>query len=261
LTVVADLHALVAGFAGVAGAYERGRPEYASVVVEAIVAALGAPPGARLLDLGAGTGKLARPLLRAGFDVVAVEPLDGMRAALAASIGAERVRAGRAEAVPLEDGSVDGAVCGDAFHWFDGDRATAELHRVLRPGGGVVASWLNAWAGDGTRAPFAEEVDGLLEPLWRAARHPHLAEGRGAEALDRHPGFAPLQRRTVAFEHATDRDGLLAYYASISYVGALDPRRRARVLDDLAAILDRHGMTEVRRPYRAQLAFTRRLAD
>ena len=85
-----------------------------------------------------GTGRLSGPLLEQGFDVVAVEPLDAMRAILARHIGADRALAGRAEALPLPDASVDGAVCSDAWHWFDGARAADELARVVRPGGGVV---------------------------------------------------------------------------------------------------------------------------
>ena len=99
---MADLHALVAGFTDVAGVYERGRPEYPAEVVGRVVDELGVArdgsPG-RVLDLGAGTGKLTRPLLAAGLDVVAVEPLARMRAALAATVGAERVLDGRAEAI------------------------------------------------------------------------------------------------------------------------------------------------------------------
>src|SRR3954451_6743125 len=131
-----DLHALVSGFADVAAAYERGRPEYPPAVVERVVVELGAAarPPARVLDLGAGTGKLTRPLLAAGLDVVAVEPLERMRAALARAVGAARALDGRAEALPLPDASLGGAVCGEAFHWFDGERAAAELARVLRPG-------------------------------------------------------------------------------------------------------------------------------
>src|SRR3954471_17787887 len=119
-----DLHALVAGFADVAAVYERGRPEYPPPVVDRIVEELGdaARPPARVLDLGAGTGKLTRPLLAAGFDVVGVEPLERMRAALASTVGPERALDGRAETIPFGDAALSGAVCAEAFHWFDGAR-------------------------------------------------------------------------------------------------------------------------------------------
>src|SRR6476620_7556059 len=109
---MADRHALVAGFADVAAVYERGRPDYPPAVVERIVAELGVRPRDRVLDLAAGTGKLTRPLLAAGLDVVAVEPLEHMRAAAGGVAGPDRVLDGRAEAIPLPDASLDGAVCG-----------------------------------------------------------------------------------------------------------------------------------------------------
>src|SRR6186997_2357884 len=88
------LHPLAAEFASVADAYERGRPEYAPAVVGALAAELGVAPGAPVLDLAAGTGKLTRSLLAAGLDVVAVEPQAPMRERLAATVGSERVRDG-----------------------------------------------------------------------------------------------------------------------------------------------------------------------
>jgi SAM-dependent methyltransferase len=259
---VSDLHALVTGFADVAAAYERGRPDYPPFVVERIVAEVGvntaqnaAHPSARVLDLAAGTGKLARPLLAAGLDVVAVEPLEPMRAALARAIGPERVLAGRAEAIPLGDASLDGAACAEAFHWFDGERAAAELHRVLRPGGGLVVMWLHE---TGHFDSWGAEIRAVLEPLWRAARHPGLVGGHRVDALERHGGFAPVRRVELAFEDPIDRDGLLAWYASFSYVGTLGDAERIRLLERLAAILDRNGVTTVRRPWRAELWVTRR---
>jgi SAM-dependent methyltransferase len=250
-----DLHALVAGFADAADVYDRGRPGYPPAAVERIVAELGVPAGARVLDLGAGTGKLTRPLLAAGLDVVAVEPLDRMRAALAAAIGPVRALDGRAEAIPLGDASVDAAVCADAFHWFDGDRAAAELHRVVRPGGAVMA----LWTFNDDDAPWGDEITALLRPLWERTRHPGIVEGRRAEALERHGGFTPLRRGEVSFEDTIDRDATLAWFASFSVVGSLPDAERADMLERMAAILDRHHVTELHRRWRVALWATRRL--
>lgn len=253
----ADLHALVAGFADVAAVYDRGRPEYPPAVVERLVAELGVAAGDRVLDLGAGTGKLTRPLLAAGLDVVAVEPLERMRAALAAAVGGERAIDGRAEAIPLGDASLGGAVCADAFHWFDGDRAAAELHRVVRPGGGVVVLWTMY----DDHHPWDEEVTALLRPLWERERHPGIVEGRRAQPLERHGGFAPLRRASVPFEDTIDREGTLAWFASFSVVGALPDAERAAMVGRIAEILDRHGVTTVHRSWKAELWMTRRRED
>jgi SAM-dependent methyltransferase len=253
------LHALVSGFADAVGAYERGRPDYPPAIVERIVLELGVGPGARVLDLGAGTGKLTRALLAAGLDVVGVEPLERMRAALAGRVGAERALDGRAEAIPLAGGSLDGAVCAEAFHWFDGERAADELARVVRPGGGLVVSWLQNKGGG---AAWGDELVALLEPLWKAGRHPGLVEGRRAEALEAHPAFGPVHRVEMPFEDAVDRNGLLAWFASFSVVGALPDDRRAATMGRLAEIADRHGAgtsAPVRRRWRVEMWVTRRV--
>ena len=131
------LHPLAEQFASIADVYERGRPEYAPAVVGALAAELGIAPGAPVLDLAAGTGKLTRALVAAGLDVVAVEPQAPLRERLAATVGSERARDGLAEAIPLPDASVDCVTVAQAFHWFEPEQATREIHRVLRTGGGL----------------------------------------------------------------------------------------------------------------------------
>lgn len=121
-------------FGAAAVVYDRSRPGYP---VEAVRFAL--PDGARrVLDLGAGTGKLTQVLLDLGLDVVAVEPSEQMREMLPARCEALD---GTAEALPLADASVDAVLVGEAFHWFDRDRALAEIARVLRPGGTLGLLW------------------------------------------------------------------------------------------------------------------------
>ena len=114
--------------------YDRSRPSYPVDAVRWLL-----PDGAhRVLDLGAGTGKLTQVLLDLGLDVVALEPDEQMRSRLPAR--AELVE-GSAEDIPCPDGSFDAVLVGHAFHWFDTDRAIAEMARVVRPGGVVGLLW------------------------------------------------------------------------------------------------------------------------
>jgi SAM-dependent methyltransferase len=250
---------LAGSFGSAAEAYERGRPRYERHVIEAIGEAAGGP---RILDVGAGTGRLSGPLLEAGYDMVAVEPLDEMRAILARNIGAERVLAGRAEALPLDDASVDGAVCSDAWHWFDGARAADELMRVVRPGGGVVVSTTYPTWADGDGAPDWWLDLRAIHAALPKGDHPAFARGwTRPDSFDDHPAFGEVQNRSMPFVHHTDREGIVAHWASMSFVAALPDEQREQLLGELDAMLARRGIEDVDIPYRAELWITRRRPD
>ncbi|MGI8421042.1 MAG: class I SAM-dependent methyltransferase [Gaiellaceae bacterium] len=135
--------------------YERGRPGWPPGVVDVP----GLPPPATVLELGAGTGKLTR-LLVAAFDrVVAVEPADAMRLLLVPLCPDAEALAGTAQEIPLAEASVDAVFAAEAFHTFDGERALAEIARVLRPRGALVLMW-NLPAGP--TAPSIAAVERLL---------------------------------------------------------------------------------------------------
>ena len=123
-----------ATFERFAAEYDFGRPSWPAEAV----ASVGLPRDADVADLGAGTGKLTRALLGQFDHVVAIEPLDGMRALIPSEA---TVLAGTAEAIPLPDGSIDGVFCGESFHWFDWPHALPEIGRVLRPGGHLAMLW------------------------------------------------------------------------------------------------------------------------
>ena len=121
-------------FGNTAADYAAGRPHYPREVLEWAL-----PDGAHdVLDLGAGTGILTQDLLDVGVTVTAVEPLAEMRALIPVTA---RALDGSAEAVPLDDNTIDAVFVGQAWHWFDADRALAEAHRVLRPGGVLALVW------------------------------------------------------------------------------------------------------------------------
>lgn len=246
---------LAGSFGGVAAAYERGRPRYEPHVIEVIGKAAGGP---RILDVGAGTGRLSAPLLAAGYDIVAVEPLDEMRAILASHIGSERALAGRAEALPIDDASVDGAVCSDAWHWFDGARAGDELARVVRPGGGVVICVSYPRWRDSEDAPDWWLDLGAVHAALPKHDHPAFSGSFEPDRLGSHPAFEEMEMRSELFVHHTDREGIVAHWASMSFVATLPERQHAELLEELDAMLARRGIDEVDIPYRAELWITRR---
>src|SRR5215216_6375260 len=136
---MAGIHSRARSFDWLAEAYERARPGWPAAAIDALVQRLALDERSTVLDLAAGTGKLTRELVPRFATVIAVEPLDGMRAVLERVVPGARAVAGTAEAIPLEDASVDAVVASEAFHWFDPEPAVAEMARVLRPGGGVAA--------------------------------------------------------------------------------------------------------------------------
>jgi SAM-dependent methyltransferase len=128
-----------------------------------------------VLDLAAGTGKLTRQLVERRLDVVAVEPGNEMRGVLERVVPGVEALAGTAEAIPLPDRSVDGVTVGQAFHWFDRERALAEIRRVLSPGGGLALLW-NRWDED-------DPLLGPVERLLRAVRPPAVGDRRDLGAM------------------------------------------------------------------------------
>jgi SAM-dependent methyltransferase len=129
---------LGSSFGAAATAYAEHRPDYAQAAVRW---ALEPAPGPRVLDLGAGTGKLTATLVALGADVIAVEPDPAMLTELRRSLPAVRALAGGAEAIPLPDASVDAVLAGNAMHWFDMAVAGPEIARVLAPSGILAGLW------------------------------------------------------------------------------------------------------------------------
>ncbi|HEV2997509.1 MAG TPA: class I SAM-dependent methyltransferase [Solirubrobacteraceae bacterium] len=228
-----SLHPLAERFATVAGAYERGRPGYPPAVAGAIAAELGVPPGAPVLDLGAGTGKLTRVLLGAGLDVVGVEPHGSLREVLAAGVGPERVREGLAEAIPLPDGSVAAVTVGDAFHWFKAAEALGEIRRVLRPGGGLAVL---ATIPDWREASWAHEVGTLMESM--RPEHPFFDGTPWREAVRAAGAWSEPREVRVSTSRPTDLERTLDFIASMSWVAAMSEEERAEMLGKIRALIE-----------------------
>jgi MOSC domain-containing protein YiiM/SAM-dependent methyltransferase len=250
------VHPLVQGFDAFAEAYERGRPGYATDAVDAVVAFLDLRPGRRVLDLGAGTGKLTRQLAGSGASIVAVEPMPGMRRALEAAVPGAEILDGTAEDIPLGTGSVDAAVMAQAFHWFDQPRALSELHRVIAPGGGfaIVVNRRDE------ETPWIARMTQLLEAATGQESPVDTIDWR--ERLPWSGLFDAFDELEFRHVHRLDRDGVIARVTSISTVAALDAPARADVVRRMHDLLDADPATsgpEVDVPYQTfVLPFRRR---
>jgi SAM-dependent methyltransferase len=226
------LHPLADRFAEVAEEYERGRPEYPPAVVGALAAELSLAPGARVLDLAAGTGKLTRALHAAGLDVLAVEPQSELRDRLERWVGAERAREGVAEAIPLPDASVDAVTVADAFHWFDHAAALAEIARVLAPGGGLaVITTVVDWG----EASWAHELGSLI--VRTRPEHPQFDGPRWQQALADTSAFEPLREVRLAVRAAAEPARIADHVASMSWVAAMDEREREATMREVRRLL------------------------
>jgi ubiquinone/menaquinone biosynthesis C-methylase UbiE len=249
-----EIHDLAArGFERAGDDYERGRPSYPAEAIEFLVQKLGVGRGVRVLDLAAGTGKLTRQLVPTGAELIAVEPVAGMRRKLVEALPAVEALAGTAEALPLSDASVDFVFCGQAFHWFDGDRALAEIHRVLRPGGGLALVW-------NVRDETVEWERRLTELIKRyESNAPRKRWGRWREAFERTELFTPLERRDFVHTQEGDVETMLARVGSISFVSALPDDERKQFLAEVRSLVEPYGSPLVMH-YRTEVYWSRRRA-
>ncbi|NTV39838.1 MAG: class I SAM-dependent methyltransferase [Demequinaceae bacterium] len=209
-------------FGTAAGDYDRGRPSYPA---EAVAWVLGEAP-LRVLDVGAGTGKLTAEVVRQGHTVIALDPDAAMLEALSASLPGVETLVGTAEATGLPSSSVDAAILGQAWHWVDVAPASLEMARILRPGGVLGLLWnirdeTVPWVARLTRVMHGSKAEELLNGAGPRVGAP----------------FGVLEHHEVRWSVSMTADDLIAMARSRSYYIAGTPVHRARMEDELAQLI------------------------
>jgi SAM-dependent methyltransferase len=219
-------------FGPAAALYDRVRPTYPAAAVDWALGPLG-PGRWRILDVGAGTGIMTRLLLSLGHDTIAVEPDEKMRQRLTDTTDARSV-SGTAEAMPLGDGSVDGAIAAQAYHWFDQDRANAELARVIRPGGVIAAVWNVRDESVDWVNQYSLIVEGDRGPDGTGA------DSTGSQVQTFGEKFGPVE--TELFRHSVRHtpDSLVSLLKSRSYFLTATPERQAELEREVHELATQH---------------------
>ena len=213
-------------FGSQAAAYERGRPSYPPEAVDWLLAPTDTWVARDVLDLGAGTGKLTTRLVERGLQVVAVDPIAEMLEMLRTALPDTPALLGSAEQIPLPDNAVDAVLVAQAWHWFDQERAVAEIARVLRPGGRLGVLW-------NTR----DERSGWVKDFGRIVG---LEHDRDNATVDLPEPFTDIATHQVEWTNYITPQALIDYVASRSYCITSPAEVRTRTLDEVRELLVSH---------------------
>jgi SAM-dependent methyltransferase len=205
------------------------------------LAGLGVPiGGAAVLDLGTGTGTLARGFARRGARVTGLDPaaplLEQARRLDAEAGVTIEYRVGRAEQTGLPAGAFDIVAAGQCWHWFDRPSAAAEAMRLLRTGGRLLHAHLDWLPLPGT-VPHATE--GLIlrhNPAWSAGGGTGL-HGENLADLSL-AGFRDIETFSFDLFIAYTHEGWRGRVRASAGVGASLPRDKVGRFDwEHAALL------------------------
>jgi SAM-dependent methyltransferase len=245
------------GFSHAADAYERGRPDYPVEAVSWLVSRLGLGPGTVVVEAGAGTGKFTRLLVPSKARVVAIEPVVEMRRKLSTLLPEVEALDGTAEAIHVPKGYADAVVAAQAFHWFRGEEALAEFHRLLRQGGKLGLIWNRRDESVDWVAQLANIVDRFEEGT------PRYKSSEWKKAFEETAYFGPLRYAEFNYVQTGTPETVVDRVASSSFIAALPAVTRERVLADVRALIREHPATRGREsiefPYRTDVYVAERV--
>jgi SAM-dependent methyltransferase len=243
-------------FDPVADDYDAGRPSYPDGVFAEIERAAGALRGARVLDVGAGTGIATRQLAARGARTVAID-FGGLMLRRARARAPELTcLQADGNALPIRSGSADLACFAQSWHWFDQHRASREVARVLHPGGWWAAWWSHAWA-DGQ--PWFDTYQEVMEAACPGYRRHHRDPDWSEEGIAATGRFQPGLLIVVPWTRQVDVGTWMTEERSKSYIAQLAPPVRDRLLRRIEELLGMHfAGASVIVPYQTRMWLARR---
>ena len=230
-------------FSSRVGDYLKYRPGYPGSLLTEIRKQSQLGPTATIADIGSGTGIFTRQLLKAGYEVIAVEPNLEMRAAAEALLADEsRFTSvdGNAEESCLESASIDLITAAQAFHWFNSDAAKQEFRRILKADGKLALIWNKRKVSQ----PFQQTYEAILRefaPEYGKVNHMNLS------ASDIESFFATGSMQRFVFDNSQRLDfaALMGRLKSTSYCPEQQSPQFIPLATELLSLFDQHAVDGV----------------
>jgi len=230
-----QVHSVATNFNKQVDAYEAARPTYPRHLVELVLNKNGIKEGSVVLDLAAGNGKLTRILAEFKLNLVAVEPVEGMRNGFTKVLPNIPIQPGTASSIPFPDAHFDTVFVGQAFHWFAKLESLREIRRVLKPGGALILIWNNDKFQPG---PWFQSLIQMY--LKYEGDAPQYHKGKWREPFEDPLAsklFTPLQDAHDHWTMKSDLDLIWLRILSRSYISALDKEIQDSLKKDTVTFL------------------------
>lgn len=255
-------------FDSVAERYHEMRPRYPDDIWNALFQTAGLRPGARVLEIGAGTGIATAELVRRGCHVTALEPGGAMAAIIERELGTTRqvdVRIGRFEDLPLDGEPFDLAIGATSLHWIDRDLLNARLPALVKPGGyAALLHYIHVAGGDMAFFESAQSCYARWDPHYREPTYPeHYLRppddmSNQVQALDDVPGFAPAEHRYWLVDIPSDREHYLSLISTYSTMLRLPEENQQALYGCIGDLMDREFGGAITKRYRYDLVMRAR---
>jgi len=222
--------------------YDRARPSYPDALIDTVLAG---SPGTNVLDIGVGTGIVARQFLQRGCTVLGIDP-DARMAERASATGVP-VEVATIEAWEPAGRRFDAAVAGMTWHWVDPVKGAAKAREALVGGGLLALFWNVAQAPRELDEGFAEVFRRVVPefPAYsagdRAGRAYDAFLDKAADGMRVAGGFGEPEVWRFDWDLDYTRDAWLDHVPTSGGFSRIDPRRQQALLEGIGQVIDRAG--------------------